>query len=283
LGIVEEAICNLTQAAEIYTSLQASPSLIAEVHYYFADCLSERGDLDGAIIHAQKCRKIRERLYGLSDIRVMDSCRQTAKMVLAPFQDYKGVLTPQIKQAYRDAIQCNEKIFRYLQSQSSKGKLGKRGTLRRKPSIKEENPNPNQCLVLGTGNEKELMCGPLVQTPYGWAPPLSSTLLHKITKQIVTMKLALIESPKHRECVRQLRARRAAVAAAIANGDETTESWSFNAEDARSAILRMAAVSPSVYLDDILQRIDHDDESAVDELGIVLTLTESETLGITAS
>lgn len=281
MGRVEEAIMNLTQAAEIYTSLHASPSLLAEVHYYFSDCLSERGDLDGAILHAQKCRKIRERIYGLSDVRVMESCRQTAKMVLAPFQQYKGVLTPQIKQAYREAIQCHEKIFRYLQSQSLKGKLGKRGTLRRKPSLLNDKES-TLSLHLGTGSSQIVISGPLAQSPYGWAPPLSASLLHKITKEIVTMKLDLIESPKHRECVRQLRSRRAAAAIAVANGLESDSQWTFNAEDARAAILRMAAVSPSVYLDDILQRIDLDDESAVEELGIVLTLTESETLGIAA-
>jgi hypothetical protein len=95
------------------------------------------------------------------------------------------------------------------------------------------------------------------------------------------MKLALIESPKHRECIRQLRARRAAAVDALANGEEPLEGWSFNAEEARAAILRMAAVSPSVYLDAILQRIEiDDDDTAIVELGIVLTLTETETLGI---
>jgi hypothetical protein len=201
-------------------------------------------------------------------------------MVLAPFQHYKGVLTPQIRQAYREAVQCNEKIFRYLQSQKAKSNLVKRNTLRKKPSIsrKECIEERGESVILGIGTSNSLMCGPLVQSPYGWAPELTTSLLHKITKEIVTMKLALIESPKHRECVRQLRARRASDA--LANGEEL--SWSFNAEDARAAIHRMAAVSPSVYLDAILQRIEmDDDDTAIVELGIVLTLTESETLGMT--
>lgn len=275
---MEEAIVSLSQAAEIYTSLEASPSLIAEVHYYFSDCLLERGDLDGAILHAQKCRKIRERIYGLSDARVMESCRQTARAVLAPFQQYKGVLTPQIKQAYKEAIQCNEKIFRYLQSQNGRSKLGKRGTLKRRPSVKvvESKEEKKRSLQPGNGSPKVLMCGPLVESPYGWAPLLTTSILHQITKEIVSLKIALIESPKHRECVRQLRARRAAAAASASNGEQPLEDWSFEPEEARGAILRMAAVSPSVYLDDIMVRIDHDDDTAVLELGIVLALTESE-------
>ncbi|KAI8911121.1 translation initiation factor eIF3 subunit 135-domain-containing protein, partial [Gorgonomyces haynaldii] len=249
LGFIEEAILHLTQAAEVFTSLQASPSLIAEVHYYFADCLSARGDIDGAIHHAQKCRKIRERIYGLSDPRVMDSCRQTAKMILAPFQDYKGVLTPPMKQAYREAIQCHEKVFRYLQSKK-KGKLNKRGTIRKAPV-----------------QEKELLltCGPLVQSPFGWAPPLSASLLHKLTKEIVSMKLNLADAPRIREIIRMFRVK----------GPEI-----FDAEEAKQTILRMAAVSPSVYLDDIFHRINHNDTSAVNELAMVMTLTERETVGI---
>lgn len=51
-------------------------------------------------------------------------------------------------------------------------------------------------------------------------------------------------------------------------------------EEARQVILRLAAVSPSIYIDGILARIEDEDETAIEELAIVLQLTESETVGI---
>lgn len=240
--------------------------------------MAERGDLEGAIHHAQKCRKIRERIFGLLDVRVMESCRQTARMVLAPFKEYSGVLTPQIKQSYREAIQCHEKVFRFLQQQKSRlrkaNTLRKRQSVRSMVSMKTENEPPIKETV------PHSYCGPLVISPFGWAPPLNSSMLHKLTKEIVSMKLSLVELPKHRDCIRQFRARRELQAKERENGNETVGAFAFDEEDARSAILRMAAVTPSVYLDDILHRIEQDDQGAINELGLVMTLTESETVGV---
>jgi tetratricopeptide (TPR) repeat protein len=253
LGDIEVAISYLARAAEIYTSLSANPALVAEVHYYFADCMYERGDFDGAIHHSQACRVIRERIYGLSDSRVTESCRQCAKMILAPFKNHNGVLTPQMKQAYKDAIQCNEKVFRYLQGVKTNARKGLRGKTNKEirvvPSLQ--------------------ICGPIVNQPFGWHTPLSVTMLHKIMREIISMKLTILESQRHRECIRTLRAASSAGSA-------------FDAKDAKDAIVRMAAVSPSIYLDDIFQRIDHEDQIAMKELKLVLTLTENETLGIAA-
>ena len=85
------------------------------------------------------------------------------------------------------------------------------------------------------------------------------------------MKLALVESPVERECIRTARQKRMQ-GLLFEDG--------FDAEDARLTIMKMAAVTPSVYLDDVLSRIGQGDESAVQELGMVLELTESETVGL---
>lgn len=85
------------------------------------------------------------------------------------------------------------------------------------------------------------------------------------------MKLALVESPKHKEVIRMIRQRRC---------EHVSEYLGFDAEDARTTIKRMAAVTPSVYLDDILQRITHGDDTGTDELNMVIILTESETVGV---
>ena len=83
------------------------------------------------------------------------------------------------------------------------------------------------------------------------------------------LKLELLEKPIHRECIRTLRAK-------------ISQNSSFSADDARQVILRLAAVSPSIYMDGIFARIEEGDDTAVEELGIVLQLTEKDTLGMNA-
>lgn len=266
LGQTEKAIEKFTQSLEIFQSSRSDNALIAEVYYHFAEVLEKRGDYDAAIDHAQKCRRIREQAFGFSDIRVINSCRQVSTLILAPYKQYTGVLTPAIKNAYREAISCNEKVFRFLQNQSS---LGYRKSKRLSRRI-STNVKPSK------GRKYEIS-GPLLEAPLGWTEPFTKNLMHKLTKDIVSMKLALVESPMHRECIRGLRLKKLE----IQRGKVDFESV-FDAEDARNTIVKMAAVTPSVYLDDILQRIGHGDDSAVEELGMVIILTESETVGMTS-
>lgn len=255
MGKTEEAIEEFTLSLEIFQGSRSDSSLTAEVYYHYADALEQRGDYVAAVENAQKCRRMRETSFGFSDIRVINSCRQVSKMILSPYKDYNGILTPVIKAAYREAISCNEKIFRYLQNQLLRRKSSRRHSRRISTNIKT--------------NEKKTrirISGPLLEQPFGWTPPFAKNLLHKLTKDIVQMKLQLVESPKHKECIRSLRSQKSDI------------SMNFDVEDARNTILKMAAVTPSVYLDDVLQRIGHGDSSAVEELGMVIILTETETV-----
>ena len=264
MGKVDEAIKYFTQALNIFTSARADPSLVAEVHYHYADALFQKGDHDKALEHSQRCRRMRESCFGFTDLRVIQSNRQLAKLLLAPYKDYKGVLTVVVKNAYKDAIACHEKVFRYLQNQQSG--LSRRKSFRKSVSSQSHwtRSHPNSELQL-------FIAGPLVKSPFGWAPPFAKNLMHKLTKEIVFMKLALVESPVERECIRTARQKRMQ-GLLFEDG--------FDAEDAGLTIMKMAAVTPSVYLDDVLSRIGQGDESAVQELGMVLELTESETVGL---
>ncbi|KAJ3365891.1 hypothetical protein HDU91_002046 [Kappamyces sp. JEL0680] len=265
LGKVDDAVKLFTQALNIFTSSRADPSLIAEVHYHYADALAQKGDYDRAVDHAQKCRKMRESCFGFTDVRVIHSCRQVAKLLLAPYKDYKGVLAPVVKAAYREAISCHEKVFRYLQN--VQGASSRRKSMRRSLSRMSFGSISHTTTSHPAAVERLSMAGPLVVAPFGWTPPFAKNLLHRLTKEIVAMKLALVEVPAQKECIRMLRAKLAAT-------DD------FDDEDAKSIVLRMAAVTPSVYLDDVLQRISLGDECGVHELGLILILTESETVGI---
>ncbi|KAJ1538367.1 hypothetical protein HK096_001589, partial [Nowakowskiella sp. JEL0078] len=265
--------------------------MISEVHFHLAESLADKGDLDGAIQHSQKCRKMRERCYGQMDVRTVEVYKQCAKLVLAPYIDYKGVITPQIRLAYREAINCYEKFFRFLKNSKSvssnkglnSGILSSGGSVSRFSMISISHVLTEQTsrLMIGIGNGSsnrpttylEGTCapptvGPLLSFPSipAFASPRPS-LLHQLTKQIIGLKLDLLENPRHKECVRTLRA-------------TDDQNQKIEATEAKEIILRLAAVSPSVYLDGILSRIeDGDDEEAVRELGIVLQLTEKETVG----
>ena len=266
----DEAIDKLNDALHIYNGLNADASYISEVHYHFAECLEERGDLSGALSHSQICKRLRENTFGLMDPRSVDSFRQTARILLAPYRDYHGVLTPQIKKAYSEAIFCLEKVFRYLKTvkESRKERKANKG-MKRSDSMVTLDGTQSARLPLDTDLVSLVnIAGPLVRSPFGPSPPIPRTLLHQLTRRIVGLKLALVDNPKHRDIIRTSRTKL------------SSEKESLDSEDAKSVILRLAAVSPSVYLDGLLQRLDDNDECAIDELKIALMLTEQETVGV---
>ncbi|KAJ3091624.1 hypothetical protein HK102_014054, partial [Quaeritorhiza haematococci] len=283
----DEAIQRLSEAMHIYQGLGSDGTLIAEVHFHMAEALAERGDLDGAMNQGQRCRKLRERLLGQQEPRTIETYRLLARLALAPYKDYRGVVTPQIRAAYKEAISCLEKVFRYLKTSRLGGGVlgvGGGGSHSRAPSInarfsapaiKVSNNNKGGGLLLSSGGIAPPIAGPYLSPPFSPVPPMPRNLLHKLTRQIVRLKLELLEQPKHKECVRMLRQQ---------HQESTAEggAGAFGAEEARQVILRLAAVSPSTFLDDLLTRIDEDDESAVEELGIVLQLTETETVGVSS-
>ena len=268
----DEAIENLTEALHIYEGLKADVSFIAEVHYYFAECLEERGDISKALHHAQICRKYREKCFGLADSRSVDSFRQVARLLLSPYKDYNGVITPQIKKAYSEAIVCLEKVFRYLKTvKATRKERRQEAALKRSASVVTLTNQDTLKLPYDTDVTTHVqILGPLVKSPFGACPCIPRSLLHQLTKQIVGLKLLLVEDPKHKDCIRMLRSQT----------HNSLQENDLDPVDAKSVILRLAAVSPSVYLDGILQRIEDEDESAIDELKIVLLLTEQDTVGM---
>ncbi|KAJ3051217.1 hypothetical protein HK097_007820 [Rhizophlyctis rosea] len=282
-GQINEAIQRLTEALHIYQSLNSDTSLIAEVHYHLAEALAERGDLDSALTNAQRARKLREKCFGQMDPRAVETFRQVARLLLAPYKEYTGVLTPQIKAAYKEAITCHEKVFRYLKtirgssSNMSSGLSSSAASVHSTSSIsiyQQKKPPSNTSIttilpstsLLASSGFPHPVAGPLVCSPFHPPTPFPRSLLHRLTRQIVSLKLTLLDEPRHRECVRTLRARNAEA--------------HLDAHEAREVVLRLAAVSPSVYLDGVVQRIDQDDDSALEELAIVMLLCESETVGL---
>ncbi|KAJ3161299.1 hypothetical protein HDU86_007081 [Geranomyces michiganensis] len=261
-----ESIKVFTEAQHLYQGLHAATPLVAYMHHHFAQPLAERGDLDAAIAHAQRAKRMFEKAFGQSDPRTVEACRQVAKFVLMPYVRYEGVLTPVIRSAYKEAVACYEKVFRFVKSARSGACEGSKSLI---PSAAPDdgtvpiNPSPP---LLGTSSYPAPISGPLITpTTRHPLPQHPRSLLHSLTRQIISLKLRLVDSPQHREIVRTLRAQ---------NRDKV-----LSAGEARGVVLRLAAVSPSVYLDNVMGRIEEGDGSAIDELGVVLMLTEGEVVG----
>ncbi|RKO98384.1 hypothetical protein CXG81DRAFT_28779 [Caulochytrium protostelioides] len=149
--------------------------------------------------------------------------------------------------------------------------------------------------------------GPLRAFPLASAPVPTRASLHRLTRLIVRMKLALVEDVHHRDVIRTLRlavigadageaAAPAAATTPVAGGAASAGGGGGlggghghvavptpSAREVREVIFRLAAVSPSIYMDGLLSRLSEDDPTAADELAIVLMLTERETLGVQPS
>lgn len=337
----DEAIRNLSEALHTYEILSASPTLISEVHSHLADAYSSRGDFDAAISSAQMARRLRERALGQMDPRSVSSCLQVASFLMKPYESYEGVLTPVIRKAYSDAIICYEKVFRYVKthlvansasggrdgswssSGSSLAGSGGGGSVVGGGAFSSSGSSVSGTMWRATGSTLSVpvgegwpsftparatpVSGPAVSPPFAPMPPLPKSILHKLTRRIVGLKIALLEKPSHRKLIRTLRnsmqvspgggdnggcggdsrlsvGREAAGScdgAAGAGGIDRVP-FAFDPTLARDVIVRMAAVSPSIYLDGIISRIDDEDESAVEELAIALFISEKDTLKLAA-
>ncbi|KAI9353876.1 hypothetical protein BDR26DRAFT_929090 [Obelidium mucronatum] len=310
LQSTDEALARLNEALQIYRSLNAPTTYIAQVHSHIASALDLRGDSDGAISHAQKARKMWETARGQMDPRSVAANLHTANLLLKPFEGSSGtsanVLTPNIKAAYREAINCFEKVFRFLKNagngglgtlSSSSGSSGVRSSgssiSSRASTISIDSYVSARTSRISSADSSNgslahpyiPLVGPAVVPPFSPLPQLPKSILHKLTKKIVTLKLALVESPRHREVIRTLRMGDASVGPVMMRGSEFVHPVVRNAFDpmmAREVVIKMAAVSPSIYLDGVLARIEDDDGSAIDELAIAIQLAESDTVGLAA-
>ncbi|KAJ3122614.1 hypothetical protein HK100_011903 [Physocladia obscura] len=292
----EESAARLIQALQIAKSISAPSTLVAQIYGYIASALDLRGDLGSALENAQKARKMWEKAKGQMDPRSVAANLQTATLLLKPYESYKGVLTPAIRTAYREAITCFEKVFRFLKNTAAMP-TGNRGTSiisSRASSVSIDSyissrssraMTSDSSASFASGQTPTPFVGPAVMPPFAPLPQFPKSILHKLTKKIVTLKLALVESPHHKDVIRTLRsAKEDGVCVPMKlRGSSTldcTEVTSFDPMMAREVVIKMAAVSPSIYLDGVLARIDDDDGSAIDELAIAIQLAESDSLGL---
>ncbi|KAJ3105540.1 hypothetical protein HDU96_008550 [Phlyctochytrium bullatum] len=280
----DNAVDRLTEALNIHLSLKSAPVLTAEVHGHLADAYDAKGDIDNAIYHSQQCKKLRENEFQQHDPRSVASYMQVATLILKPYAGYAGVLTPQIRAAYKEAISCLEKVFRYIFNMTN---MAARSSMNWNSGASVLSAAPSRLsavthsMIDGSTISSSLstlpyvrappIAGPFLEAPFGGPlPPMSKSILHQVTKKIVGLKLALIESPKQKEAVRTLRAQLAQ--------QDVTGTRTFNNALAKDVILRIGTVAPSVYLDNLLNRVEDNDISAIEELSTAIQIAEKETL-----
>ncbi|KAJ3019310.1 UNVERIFIED_CONTAM: hypothetical protein HDU68_010726 [Siphonaria sp. JEL0065] len=305
LQSTDESLARLNEAFQIYRNLNAPTTHIAQVHSHIASALDLRGDSDGAISHAQQARKMWETARGQMDPRSVAANLHTANLLLKPFEGSSStnanVLTPNIKAAYRESINCFEKVFRFLKNVNNPlGSTGGGGGLRssgasissRASTISIDSyvsARTSRASESGGSNHSHTPSIPLVDPavvpPFSPLPQLPKSILHKLTKKIVTLKLALVESPRHREVIRTLRMGDASMGPVKLRGSEFVNPVVRSAFDpmmAREVVIKMAAVSPSIYLVCLLAWFVDDVVSAIYLLAIAIQLAESDTVGLSA-
>jgi len=120
----DEAIQKYLEAIQIFEGLGSEKNIetIAITHHSIADAYFQKDDVDNAIIHSTEARKLKEKCFGQYHPQTVNTYRQLAKLVLANYTNYQGVITPQIKKSIQIAINCYERVFKYLKSRKDFGK-----------------------------------------------------------------------------------------------------------------------------------------------------------------
>jgi len=120
----DEAIQKYLEAIQIFEGLglEQNIEIIAITHHSLADAYFQKDDVDNAIIHSTEARKLKEKCFGQYHPQTVNTYRQLAKLVLANYTNYQGVITPQIKKSIQIAINCYERVFKYLKSRKDFGK-----------------------------------------------------------------------------------------------------------------------------------------------------------------
>ena len=227
-GRSTDVLSMFKEALNFFNETRPESEAVAENHYCIAECLVDLGDIQQALEHSAKSKQIREKLYGQmaqqsrasSHPKIIDSYQQYAKILASRYTDYEGVMTSHMKRDLMAAIQCYEKVFKYMKVQRQDG-------------MKQVGSVDKQAMLL------------------------------TLTRTLVELKLRMIPS-QHKELLRRLREQKSAVP-----------------EDAvKEVILKLVHLTPSVYLEELYQRLADSDQSAMLELGTVLQVVEQPHLAV---
>jgi tetratricopeptide (TPR) repeat protein len=210
----EEAITEFKQALATFEKTKPGDEAVAENHFVLAEAYSDIGNMEGALFHSMKAVEIREKNFGESHAKTVDSYQQYGKFVSLGYSEYEGVITTRIKEEILHGLRCYEKVFKYMKTKR------------------------------------------IETSPYGNSDERKDVLL-SLTKTIVGLKLKLIPG-QHRQLLRYIREKKQV----------------YDNEFAQSSLLKLLHLTPSVYLEDIFQRLDAD-KTASKELAVVIQIAES--------
>jgi tetratricopeptide (TPR) repeat protein len=208
---MDEAIQKYLEAIEIFESLGADKNIevIAITHHTLADAYFQKDDVDTAIVHSMEARKLKEKCFGQYHHQTINTYRQLAKLVLANYTNYQGVITPQIKKSILIAISCYERVFKYLKSRKDFGK--------------------------------------------------QNVALLTLIRTLIGLKFKLFNT-RQREILRSVR-----------QSDKV-----YSQESVKDVILKLVHLTPVIVIDEILQKLEDNDENSINELGIIVQIAESD-------
>jgi len=207
----DEAIQKYLEAIQIFESLGADKNIevIAITHHTLADAYFQKDDVDNAITHSIEARKLKEKCFGQYHHQTINTYRQLAKLVLANYTNYQGVITPQIKKSIQIAISCYERVFKYLKSRKDFGK--------------------------------------------------QNVALLTLIRTLIGLKFKLFNT-RQREILRNVR----------------QSEKVYSQESVKDVILKLVHLTPVIVIDEILQKLEDNDENSINELGIIVQIAESD-------
>jgi len=207
----DEAIQKYLEAIQIFEGLGAEKNVevIAMTHHSLADAYFQKDDVDNAVQHSMEARKLKEKCFGQYHPQTVNTYRQLAKLVLANYTNYQGVITPQIKKSILIAIGCYERVFKYLKSRKDFGK--------------------------------------------------QNVALLTLIRTLIGLKFKLFNT-RQREILRSVR----------------QSEKVYSQESVRDVILKLVHLTPVIVIDEILQKLEDKDENSINELGIIVQITESD-------
>lgn len=211
LDRTSDSIRSLTESLNIFASLGPEYGLMTgRVHFLLAQSLQKKGDLLNATKHSKASKTIREKYAGPSNADTVESCRQMATLVMAPYEEYTGVVTGTVASAVREAIGLYEKVFRYLRAQRG-GSMGMVGSLSGRASLMSatgsEAPSRSPSAI---GNYNPALASqvqlPVAIAQTGGASSSNSIIeLKDLTRRIVNLRLLLVDSPRAKEALRAIK------------------------------------------------------------------------------
>ena len=118
----DKAILTYQQALACYEHLEPrNEEAISACYFYLAETLKVKGDDEAALQYSLKAKELREKTLGSTDPLTIESYYQVAQIAVhESLSENELVMTRTLKRCLELALECYDKIFRYLKTTRDK-------------------------------------------------------------------------------------------------------------------------------------------------------------------